>query len=236
MADTKRLPWNLILGLGIPGLVFGVILFSAIGFLLLRVYDSERLHQAAARGDLTEVRDLLDREPWRLDKRNRGDMTPLHMAAHRDQGAVIKELARRGADINARWNQVASDDGDWTALYIAARRGKPEIVATLLQVGPTKTFGLGAAKRHRTSPRSPGTPQPLPCSTTTAAGEPWPFTQPTHSRHTLSAHPRSARDGGREVDSRPHPGPAGGRRGAGRVRGPVRGRPPVPAARRREAV
>jgi len=135
MNPGDRVPWRLILVLSLPTLALGVFIFSYVGWSLPRTYDSQRLHALADPGDVRGMAELLDREPGRLNQRNRIDMTPLHLAAYRGRAGSLDELIRRGADVNARWNMVSSDDGEWTALHVAAVYGDAACVRTLLRGG-----------------------------------------------------------------------------------------------------
>lgn len=121
-----------LLGVAILAILFVTVALAA-GWFLLGSNDSKRLHQLTDRGDVRGMSELLDREPGRVNQRNRTDMTPLHLAAYRGQVAALDELLRRGADVNARWNRVSSDDGEWTALHIAAVRGDADSARALLR-------------------------------------------------------------------------------------------------------
>jgi ankyrin repeat protein len=89
------------------------------------------LHEAARRGDLAEVRRLLDRDPETVDVRGgEGERTPLHRAAEGGHLAVVALLLDRGADPTIR------DTGDnATALHVAAERGSLAIVRLLVERG-----------------------------------------------------------------------------------------------------
>src|ERR1043166_9926335 len=60
--------------------------------------------------------------------------TLLHTAAYNGQTAVVEDLLRRNADVNARTTQ------GHTPLYDAADRGTPQVVALLLQHGADVTI------------------------------------------------------------------------------------------------
>ena len=44
-------------------------------------------------------------------------------------------LVRRGANVNATWGLVATGDGGWNGLHIAANFGRPDAARILLQAG-----------------------------------------------------------------------------------------------------
>ena len=120
------------------------------------------LHAAAAKGDMTAVRELL-RQKIDLDARDDHGRTALHVAAHGSHLAIIEELARAGADMKAKDSRkydiitIASvrDDAaavnlavklgsdpraitspyDGTALIAAAHLGHAEVVRTLIAAG-----------------------------------------------------------------------------------------------------
>jgi ankyrin repeat protein len=86
------------------------------------------LHNAAAEGNVAEVRRLLDAGAD-IEARDKYGYTPLGRAAAYEKTAVVTLLLNRGADINAKNN-----DGD-TPLYTAAFSGACESTALLLNRG-----------------------------------------------------------------------------------------------------
>ena len=90
--------------------------------------DLSPLHQAAADGDIAEVKRLIDGGADIDVKTNDGD-TPLHSAAWFGQTETALALINAGADINAKEN-----DG-WTPLHIAAQEGQTEIALALIKAG-----------------------------------------------------------------------------------------------------
>ena len=92
---------------------------SAIGELM-------PLHEAARKGDVEEVKRLLDNgaDVWAQDM----GTTALYWAAF-DHVEVVKVLLEHGANVWAK-----GTDG-WTALHNAAFRGRGDIVTVLLEHG-----------------------------------------------------------------------------------------------------
>jgi ankyrin repeat protein len=87
------------------------------------------LHQAAARGDLSAVNQLLA-SGARVDAVTRiGSHTPLHVAATNGHALVVGRLLEAGADLNARTTTGA------TALHFAAAFGSSETITALLDRG-----------------------------------------------------------------------------------------------------
>lgn len=112
-----------------------VVLVAAVGFLFYSVRDSDRVNAAIRAGDLDAMNAALDRRPDLLERRPHYGVTPLLADAERGQAGMVAELARRGADVNARLRIVSSNDGDWTALHIGARAGNLRVAKVLIQAG-----------------------------------------------------------------------------------------------------
>ena len=89
-----------------------------------------RLADAAARGDLAAVRDLLDEAP-KTDVNAAGvdGTTALHWAVRSDNQDMAKLLVRAGADATAK------DRYGITPLYLAAVNGSAEMIRLLLDAG-----------------------------------------------------------------------------------------------------
>jgi hypothetical protein len=86
------------------------------------------LHQAAARGDVAQLRALLDRGA-QIDERGRFDRTALHEAVIAGTTAAAGLLLDRGADPNAR------SQFDMTPMHWAAMKGSVEMVTLLARRG-----------------------------------------------------------------------------------------------------
>ena len=108
-------------------LVTAVTIFSAGGSLSFSGINSQ-LHEAAMRGDLASIEDLLDRGAD-IEAREVSGWTALMLASVNDRVAAVELLLDRGADIEAR-----RDDGD-TALMWASWYGKVAVVKLLLDRG-----------------------------------------------------------------------------------------------------
>src|SRR5580693_3786045 len=87
------------------------------------------LHWAVRLDDL-ETADLLIRAGANVKAANRFGATPLSLAATNGNAAMIEKLLKAGENANA----VVSESGD-TVLMLAARTGKPDAVAMLLNRG-----------------------------------------------------------------------------------------------------
>jgi ankyrin repeat protein len=87
------------------------------------------LHWAVRQDDL-ETADLLIHAGANVKAANRFGATPLSLAATNGNAAMIEKLLKAGEDANS----VVSESGD-TVLMLAARTGKPDAVAMLLNHG-----------------------------------------------------------------------------------------------------
>lgn len=92
------------------------------------------LHIGARRGDLKEVKRLLDEgmdvnvPAW--GPKSQG-VTPLHLAAEGGHVKVMDELLERGANIDARTKGACG----WTPLHTAAKERKREAIKFLVENG-----------------------------------------------------------------------------------------------------
>ncbi|XP_051784733.1 ankyrin repeat domain-containing protein 7-like [Erpetoichthys calabaricus] len=92
-----------------------------------KIVNKDRLHKAAAEGDLSKVKELLsDIEVNQRDKNNR---TALHMAAAKGHVEVIRFLAEHNANLNL-WDNYGE-----TPLMTAVTRQKRECAFLLLDLG-----------------------------------------------------------------------------------------------------
>eukprot|EP00968_Pinguiococcus_pyrenoidosus_P012483 scaffold1096_cov171-Pinguiococcus_pyrenoidosus.AAC.4 len=100
------------------------------------------LHDAAERGDVGEVRRLVDEGVDKEARERRYGRTPLCSAARHGHLEVVQALLDRGAD------KEAADKDGWTPLHCAAENGHVEVVQALLDRGANKE----AAKDHGWTP------------------------------------------------------------------------------------
>jgi outer membrane protein assembly factor BamB len=96
-----------------------------------RAGDAGDLHEAARKGDLAQVRGLLD-AGVKPDVPGRHGVTALMLAVGEGHRDVARLLVERGADVNARERFFNS-----TVLSHAARAKKPDLVRWLLEKGST---------------------------------------------------------------------------------------------------
>jgi len=103
-------------------------------------FQAERLHRAAADGDMALAQSLI-KEGVPLNLFDDIGYAPLHYAAKYEDHAMVKLLLDAGADINAREEETNSN----TAVSVAASDASPEMVKLLLQRGadPTITGWMG---------------------------------------------------------------------------------------------
>jgi ankyrin repeat protein len=91
------------------------------------------LHDAVKRGDLEDIRTLLDEDPRLANSRSETDSRgtyPLHVAAEFGQGPAARALLAYGAQVS-----LLDSENEAIALCWAAFFGRPEVVAILLQAG-----------------------------------------------------------------------------------------------------
>lgn len=92
------------------------------------------LHVGARKGDLKEVKRLLDEgmdvNMPALGPKSQGE-TPLHLAAQGGHIKIMDELLERGANIDARTKGACG----WTPLHSAARQRNKEAVKFLIENG-----------------------------------------------------------------------------------------------------
>ncbi|KMP01227.1 hypothetical protein CIRG_01367 [Coccidioides immitis RMSCC 2394] len=89
--------------------------------------DTARLCQAIVDGDLECVKKCCAREDFNVDQRDHTGRMPLHLAVMCGTPEIVQYLVDRGAKLVAR---VA---GGSTVLHMAAARGNPEILRTILR-------------------------------------------------------------------------------------------------------
>lgn len=91
------------------------------------------LHDAVKRGDLAEIKTLLEKDRSLASARSETDARgtyPLHVAAEFGQARAALMLLDHGADAT-----LLDSENDATALGWAAFFGRPEVVAVLLAAG-----------------------------------------------------------------------------------------------------
>lgn len=91
------------------------------------------LHDAVKRGDLAEMKDLLETDRSLANARSETDVRgtyPLHVAAEFDQARAVQLLLDYGADA-----KLLDSENDAIALGWAAFFGRPEVVTVLLAAG-----------------------------------------------------------------------------------------------------
>jgi ankyrin repeat protein len=93
-------------------------------------YDAERLHRAAAEGNLQEMARLVD-AGHALHAYDDVMCAPLHHAAEAGQCEAAEWLLARGADVNAHQEERIGE----TPLSLAVQNTHPEMVELLLRHG-----------------------------------------------------------------------------------------------------
>ena len=109
-------------------------------------FENERLHRAAAEGDLVEMRRLLACG-YKLDVFDDLGHTPLHCAVKGEHYKAAEWLLREGANVDAHDEAKIGE----TPLGLAARGEYPQIVELLLKSGanPDITGWMAHTARSR---------------------------------------------------------------------------------------
>jgi uncharacterized protein len=108
--------------------IMQLVLFPLLWLGVIMPTPATSLHEAAKRGDVERVQQLLD-EGAAIDAKGQNDATPLILAALDGHVSVVKTLLSRGADIKAR------NKGGLTPLHAAAYGGHKKVVELLLAKG-----------------------------------------------------------------------------------------------------
>jgi ankyrin repeat protein len=116
-----------------------VILIYIVSFLLRRgnpleenkpeLYSGPEIHLAAIQGNIEKIRTILNETPELLNQTDRYGNTPLHLAAYKGHGALVKFLISKEVNVNKENNFGG------TALLLASYAGQAEIVKMLLSSG-----------------------------------------------------------------------------------------------------
>ena len=116
-------------------------------------FPAERLHRAAAEGDLAGARELI-REGAPLNAFDNIGYTPLHHAAKNEWFEMVRLLLDAGADIDARADERIAG----TAIAVAAEHSSPRMVEFLLHFGadPGIPGRMGLNARDRANRRTDG--------------------------------------------------------------------------------
>jgi ankyrin repeat protein len=97
---------------------------------VLSAVPAQEIHDAAQRGEVRRVRELLEKRPESIKEKDSGwGRTALHWAARGVHFEVLKLLVDKGADVKAR------DNSDISALHSVAARGHREATELLMSNG-----------------------------------------------------------------------------------------------------
>ena len=115
--------------------------------------DFEKLIEAAQRGNVADVRAIVQSHAELINRRDQLGATALHHAAFGGHRGVVQALVEQGAEINARDHEFRATPAGWAIEYLremggflaielddlayAIQRGNVEWVARFLQRFPT---------------------------------------------------------------------------------------------------
>ncbi len=121
----------------------------ALLFALISSGCGMSMHDAVAAGELTEIQEMLARNPGAIESRDGLGKTPLFFAVTYGREDMMDLLIERGADVNAH------DKTGLTPLHVAAFMSRPACAEKLLTAGAridaTDNFGdtpLHSAAMH----------------------------------------------------------------------------------------
>lgn len=124
---------------GVARILLAGLALGAIALFNLYGTSGNRLIRAIERGDLQQVRTLLDADPSLVNFRE-GGLTPLHVASGAGQVDAVRLLVSAGSDVNAPGGR-----GTYSPLFRAVAECQLEAAEVLLE--------LGAAVDYRASYR-----------------------------------------------------------------------------------
>ncbi len=96
------------------------------------------LFEAAAIGNETKVKEIVEQNPKSVNSYSSDGWTPLHLAAHYGRLSLIEYLLEKGADIHAKSKSKLSIGN--TALHSAVAAWKADAVSLLLEKGADPNF------------------------------------------------------------------------------------------------
>ena len=83
----------------------------------------KKLIEAAKRGDLAEVKSILQDHRELINQRDQSGATALHYAAFGGHRSVVQELVKHGAEINARDGKFDATPAGWAIEYLREMGG-----------------------------------------------------------------------------------------------------------------
>ena len=112
----------------------GLLFLATLGVLFTSACsekDTERLYTAAKQGNITTVKELIEKGVD-VNTENNDGLTALHYASNGNHIELVKDLIKQGADVNKKCN---ANNGEFTPLMLAVHNNYSEIAHELIKAG-----------------------------------------------------------------------------------------------------
>ncbi len=111
--------------------LMSILTAFVIALILSQNTNAQEIFDAIRTGDLTKVKELIDKDPQLIRVKNPHGSTPLHMAVDVNNVPIARYLIEKGADLNA------VNSNAWTSLFYAKEK---EMAKLLVEKGADINF------------------------------------------------------------------------------------------------